>query len=92
MPKKKDLPIAYDAEYYEYQTIEYQSDSDNISDIESEISEKNDQENNYNHDVEEYNNNYSFINKKLKKEDKPDLKKEEAKKEKDIEEEDYISD
>ena len=87
MSKKKETPIAYDAEYYEYQTIDYASDTD-VSEIESEISEKNEAENTATHDLEEYNNKYSFI-KKTKKEVKSNKKTNEKKL---LEEEEYISD
>ena len=68
---KKEVPIAYDTEYDEYETIEYgiqdkeESDTE-ISDLESDISDKNDQDVNLK-DVEEMNNNYSFLNIKPKK-------------------------
>ena len=87
MSKKKETPIAYDAEYYEYQTVDYNSDTD-ISEVDSEVSEKNEGENTTTHDLEEYNNKYSFI-KKSKKEVKINKKIEEKMV---LEEEEYISD
>ena len=69
--KKKEIPVAYDIEYDEYETIEYdehdkeESDTD-ISDLESDISDKNDQEVILK-EVEEMNNNYSFLHEKQKK-------------------------
>ena len=72
--QKNEVPIAYETEFYEYETVEIdekeESDTD-ISDFESEISDKNDQEVILK-EVEEMNNNYSFLtvkssNKKCKK-------------------------
>ena len=88
---KKDVPIAYDTEYDEYQTIEYEhnekeeSDTD-ISDLESDISDKNDQEVILK-EVEEMNNNYSFLNIKPKKK-KETIKTETV----ELVEESYLSD
>ena len=63
---RKDIPVAYDIEYDEYETIEYENYEKNesdieISDLESDISDKNDQETIIK-EIEEMNNNYSFLN------------------------------
>ena len=47
--KQKDIPIAYETEYYEFETVEneekdYEESDTDISDLESDISDKNDQE------------------------------------------------
>ena len=68
---KKEIPQAYTTEYDEYEHIEYddnnvyESDAD-ISDLESEYSEKN-EEDIILKEVEEMNNNYSFLKNKPKK-------------------------
>jgi len=88
--KREDIPIAYETEYYEYETIEYEekdeSDAD-ISDLESDISDKNDQEIILK-EVEEMNNQYSFLKVKLNKK-KESLKVEETE---ELIEENYLSD
>jgi len=90
---KKENPIAYTTDYDEYETIEYdesnidESDTDlDISDLESDISDKIDEEVILK-EVEEMNNNYSFLNLKTKK------KNESTKAEIiELEEEKYLSD
>ena len=89
---KKEFPQAYDIEYDEYETIEYdnnekdESDTE-ISDLESDISDKNDQEIILK-EVEEMNNNYSFLNLKSSK-NKKDIKKIDNS---ELKEESYLSD
>lgn len=79
--KKQPEPVAYDLEYFDYESIqvqsEYASDSE-ISDVQSNISEQ--VEDNDLKNIEELNNAYSFIvpNRKEKKvakknNDKPEL-------------------
>ena len=91
---KKENPIAYDIDYDEYETIEYENnekeESDTeISDLESDISDKNDQEVILK-EVEEMNNNYSFLNIKPKKKKDTNISKESENTE--LQEEPYLSD
>ena len=80
---KDPEPVAYDTLYYDFETVdEYQSESE-ASELESEVSDKNDQENIYKEE-EEMNNKYSFLipskeKKKLEKvhHSKTELKEEE---------------
>ena len=84
---KKEIPVAYDTEYDEYETIEYEDSDAEISDLESDISDKNDQEVILK-EVEEMNNKYSFLNLKPSK-------KKECTKDKctiELKEESYLSD
>lgn len=67
---KKEIPVPYETEYYEFEQIDCEkeeSDSE-VSEMESDISDKNDQEIILK-EVEEMNNNYSFVNFKKKKHD-----------------------
>ena len=86
---KKDQqqsPIAYDTLYYDFESIQVNEMSDSeISEQESDISDKNDQETVL-REVEEMNNKYSFISIKTEKK-----KKRISKEKKEIlEEEEYI--
>ena len=89
---KKEIPIAYDIDYDEFETIEYdcnekeESDTE-ISDLESDISDKNDQEIILK-EVEEMNNKYSFLNLKSSK-NRKDIKKIDNS---ELKEESYLSD
>ena len=86
--KKKENPVAYDIDYDEYETIEYDEKEESdleISDLESDISDKNDQEVILK-EVEEMNKSYSFLNIKQKK------KKEGIKQNNELQEEKYLSD
>jgi len=87
---KKEIPVAYDTEYYDYELVvdEDKSDlSDIESDIESDLSDKNDQDTVL-REVEEMNNKYSFLT--LKKPKNKKEKKIEVKTE--LKEEEYIHD
>ena len=94
MSKKKNPPIAFDTDYLEYETVTNDNDNEDIisetdiSELESDMSDKNDQEQILK-EVEEMNNKYSFIPKKKKK-----IKKKHKENNKTIElkEEVYLSD
>ena len=76
MNKKKNIPVGFDSEYNIYEKIENNEESDNDqSDIESinenyesDVSERTETENTSDESkfIEEINNNYSFIKKKVK--------------------------
>lgn len=87
---KKEIPVAYTTEYDEYETIECDDSDADVSDLESDISDKVDEETILK-EVEEMNNNYSFLTLKTKK--KNESTKEKTKTESiELEEEKYLSD
>ena len=77
-------PEAYDTLYYDFEHIEDEQSDSEVSEIESEVSEKNEQEHNL-REVEEMNNKYSFI-----KDTTPGKKKNSNKKTEELKEEEYI--
>jgi hypothetical protein len=88
--KIKSDPIAYDTEYFDFATIDdYKSDSD-ISELESEISEKNEDDIFNVKDVEELNNKYSFIKQKTQLTRKVNVDTNELKKEEYLEDEEEV--
>ena len=58
--KHIEIPISYDTEYYNYEIIEDNFSESDLSELDSEISDKHEEENNLK-EVEEMNNNYSFL-------------------------------
>ena len=91
MKKKKDIPVAYETEYYEYETIENEESDTDVSDLESDISDKNDQDVILK-EVEEMNNKYSFL--KINTKNKTEFKKSKQpeKKTEELQEEAYLTD
>lgn len=66
--KKKVTPLAFDTDYLEYETVpnDGETSESEMSEIDSEISDKNDQES-ISKEIEEMNNNYSFLKVNVKK-------------------------
>ena len=73
-------PVAYETQYYDYANIEDEQSESDISELESEFSDKNDQDTIL-REVEEMNNKYSFISKKKTKHKKAGVSKVELKEE-----------
>lgn len=77
-------PVAYETQYYDYENVEDEQSESDISELESDFSDKNDQDTIL-REVEEMNNKYSFIRKKKTKH-----KKEKCVSKDELKEEEYI--
>jgi len=101
MSKSKSKPVAYDIDFCDYEKVEQtqietEDENDEFSDNDSEISEPEKVliEQDEIQLVEEFNNQYSFINKKKKKKNSIQIQKSEynSTEKNELIEEDYLSD
>lgn len=78
--KTEPEPVAYDTQYYDYEIVDDEQSESDVSELESDFSDKNDHETIL-REVEEMNNKYSFIAKKKPKRKNGNVKKVELKEE-----------